>query len=144
MARYTQGMMDLGPRSACRGRRCARWSMPAGGALRGPRSGRSADVWALRGTRKRASPAAQTSVWLLWAHDDGGLASGCSAGRRPGGIWGLRTATPWFDSREALAQAVPPISTRRCRTAAQRCAADASAICTRTGEPRWRVPDGLK
>ncbi|MEO6626114.1 MAG: A/G-specific adenine glycosylase [Burkholderiaceae bacterium] len=106
MPRYTQGMMDLGA-TVCLARNPLCESCPLADLCVAGRSG-TAESFPVKTRKLRRST---QSIWLLCAQDIGGATW---LERRPSsGIWGGLYCLPWFDSREALADALsPPYRTR--------------------------------
>lgn len=100
MARYTQGMMDLGA-TVCLPRQPLCGACPLAALCRAHLHGAPQAYPARAAALKRSSE----SVWLLWAR---ARADAVWLQRRPiPGVWAGLHCLPWFDSREALEQRVP-------------------------------------
>lgn len=100
MARYTQGLMDLGA-SVCLPRRPACGSCPLQDQCVARRQGNPLDFPVRTRTLRRKSE----SLWLLWTENREGLVW---LERRPlQGIWAGLHCLPVFGAREELDEAVP-------------------------------------
>ena len=100
MARYTQGLMDLGAivctadKPACAVCPVAKFCL----AYRQGQTGR----YPVKTRKLRRSA---QSIWLLWAQD---AAAGVWLSKRPTpGVWAGLYCLPWFDNRAALQASVP-------------------------------------
>jgi len=104
MARYTQGMMDLGA-TVCLSRKPLCGECPLQLDCRAHAVGRMEEFPVRTRKLKRSSQ----SLWLLWAQDASGAVW---LQRRPApGVWAGLYCLPVFDSEAALHEALPP--TRR-------------------------------
>ena len=101
MARYTQGMMDLGA-MLCTPKKpqCGACPVQAGCAARQAGDPERYPV------RSRALKRSSQSLWLLWAQ---GRAGAVWLARRPSpGVWGGLYCLPLFDSEAALRECLAP------------------------------------
>ena len=101
MARYTQGMMDLGA-MVCTPKNPACVQCPVQALCRARKAG-DPERYPVRSRKlKRSSQA----LWLLWAQSPGGAVW---LSRRPSpGVWGGLYCLPLFDSEEALRAVLAP------------------------------------
>ncbi|WP_233505814.1 A/G-specific adenine glycosylase [Rhodoferax lacus] len=101
MARYTQGMMDLGA-MVCTPKKPLCNVCPVAGACAARKAG-DPERYPVRSRKlKRSSQA----LWLLWAQSESGAVW---LARRPiPGVWGGLYCLPLFDSEDALRQTLTP------------------------------------
>ena len=100
MPRYTQGMMDLGA-TVCLARNPRCMLCPLSDLCVARKRG-APESFPVKTRKLRRSA---QSVWLLVAQDSSGAVW---LERRPSrGVWGGLYCPPWFDSREALSDALP-------------------------------------
>jgi len=103
MPRYTQGMMDLGA-TVCLPRRPACTRCPVQTLCKARQSG---DPHAFA-VRSRKPARGGESIWLLWLRSPTGAVW---LRRRPApGVWAGLHCLPWFDSHQALRDALPAAS----------------------------------
>ena len=100
MPRYTQGMMDLGA-TICLPRQPQCAACPVAGQC----AARRMDAPLSFPNKTRRLTRSAISVWLLWAQRADG--SVWLQRRAPSGVWGGLYCMPWFDSRQALVDALP-------------------------------------
>jgi A/G-specific adenine glycosylase len=106
MPAYTQGLMDLGA-TLCLPRRPACDGCPVAGLCQARAQGRQLDF----PVRTRKLKRTAQSLWLLQARTGDGAVW---LEKRPApGVWGGLYCLPVFDSREALAAALPAAARRR-------------------------------
>ena len=101
MARYTQGMMDLGA-MVCTPKKPLCGQCPVQATCAARKAGDPERYPVRSRTLKRSSQ----SLWLLWAHSKNGAVW---LARRPSpGVWGGLYCLPLFNSEDALREALPP------------------------------------
>jgi A/G-specific adenine glycosylase len=101
MARYTQGMMDLGA-MVCTPKKPLCHQCPVRVDCRAADAG-DPERYPVRSRKLRRS---SQSIWLLWAHTKGGAVWLCK--RPTPGVWAGLYCLPLFDSEDSLREAVPP------------------------------------
>jgi A/G-specific adenine glycosylase len=101
MARYTQGMMDLGA-MVCTPRKPLCNACPVEGVCAARKTG-DPERYPVRSRKLKRS---SQSLWLLWAQSSSGAVW---LARRPTpGVWGGLHCLPLFDSEDALRQTLTP------------------------------------
>lgn len=108
MARYTQGMMDLGA-LLCTPKKplCDQCPVASGCAARAEGAPERYPV------RSRKTKRSSQSLWLLWAQGPSGAVW---LSRRPTpGVWGGLHCLPLFDSEQALRESLPPAAQAQLR-----------------------------
>ncbi len=109
MARYTQGMMDLGA-TVCLARKPLCGECPLQLDCRAHAAGRMEEFPVRTRKLKRSSQ----SLWLLWAQDASGAVW---LQRRPApGVWAGLYCLPVFDSEAALHEALPTTARSKLQT----------------------------